>query len=276
MITVGETYQGDAYDVLNEDGDPQTGTTVTVTLTLPDTTTDVAVPEEISPGTYTFSYATSVPGRHEFSVRATGGFLGSTVVELGGDVFNVAPATSGALVGLREAKERLGIEPDVTDDDEQLRRMIVAASQLVERESRVWHRCTVVEEFPPAARLVLSYLPVVSVTTIQQAGADPIDASGFEADAAGILTPLYGVWPWQFPNTNKVTVVYEAGEQVVPEAVQEAVLLTLDDMWSATRGPAALPLSSEESAGYEPSVGYALPPAAEKLLTPWQNPPGIA
>jgi hypothetical protein len=277
VITVGETYLSDAYEVLNSAGDPTTGTLVTVDIVLPDRTVDTATPAEPAPGVYTFAYTTGVAGRHEFSVKATQGFLGSTVVELGGDVFNVeSSATAGGLVGLRDVKERLGIERDIVDDDEQLRRMIVSASQLVEAETRVWHRCTVSELLHPGRVLVLSSLPVVSVTSLAQVGSDPIDATSFQADAAGVLAPLYGVWPWAgWPNSNQVLVTYEAGEEVVPAAVQEAVLVTVDEMWSAQRGPANLPLADDE-ASFEATVGYALPAAAQKMLEPWRALPGIA
>lgn len=284
MITVGETYQSDAYDVLNPavldvDGHPTptTGTTVTIDVVLPDLSLDSATPDETSPGTYVFAYTTTRAGRHEFSVTATAGFLGSTVVELGGDVFNVEPATSGALVGLREAKDRLGIERDIVDDDEEIRAMLVAASQLVEQETRLWHRATVTETFPAGRTPVLSQLPVVSVTSIGQVGSTPVDGSGVEVDPAGVLTPLYGsvVWPWAWPNTNRLTVTYEAGEEVVPVAVRQAVLVTLDEMWSAQRGPAALPLANDDDE-FEASTGYALPAAAQKLLEPWRKLPGIA
>lgn len=285
MITVGETYQSDAYDVLNPavlDGDghpsPQTGTTVTVGVVLPDLSVDTAAVSETTPGTYVFSYTTTRAGRHEFSVRATQGFLGSTVLVLGEDVFNVQPATSGALVGLREAKERLGIERDIVDDDEEIRSKILAASQMVEQATRLWHRATVVETFPSGRAPVLSQLPVVSVTSLEQVGSAPVAGAGVvEVDAAGVMTVLTGsvTWPWSWPNTNRVTVTYEAGEEGVPVAVQEAVLATVEDMWSAQRGPANLPLASEE-AEFEAVTAYALPAAAQKALEPWRKLPGIA
>lgn len=285
MITVGETYQSDAYDVLNPavlDGDgqpsPQTGTTVTVGVVLPDLSVDTAAVSETTPGTYVFTYTTTRAGRHEFSVRATQGFLGSTVLVLGEDVFNVQPAASGALVGLREAKDRLGIERDIVDDDEEIRSKILAASQLVEQETRLWHRVTVVESFRPGRTPVLSQLPVVSVTSLEQVGSTPVAGAGVvEVDEAGVLTPVYGAvaWPWAWPNSNSVTVTYEAGEEVVPVAVQEAVLTTVEEMWSATRGPANLPLASDE-AEFEADTGYALPAAAQKALKPWRKLEGIA
>lgn len=278
MITIGETYLSDEYVVENpETGQPE-NVTVTVTVHLPNGSTDSPTPTNEETGVYSFGYGTVLAGRHPFTVLATGGFLGSTVLVLGEDVFNVDDAsTAAALVGLRETKEHLGIRASVTEHDEELRRVIVTASDLVERETRLWHRATVVEQFSPSRTLVLSSLPVVSVTSIDQQGST-IDPAGFEVSAEGILQPLYTAWPWglAWGNTNRITVTYEAGETFVPTPVREAVLHTVAELWESQQGPAALPLQGGGDEEQAPLRLDAIPPAAMRLLGPWLRVAGFA
>lgn len=278
MITIGETYVSDEYLLENGETGELDDATVTVTITLPNGSTDTPTLQHPAVGVYSFTYPTTLAGRHDFTVTATAGFLGPTVVKLGGDVFHVDDASTAVqLVGLRETKEFLNIPQDKTQDDEELRRKIVAASDLVEDATRLWHRATVVEEFTPARVLVLSSLPVVSVTSVEQSGST-IDAAAFEVSAAGILQPLYTANPWSagWGNTNRVTVTYEAGETAVPPAVREAVLKTVLSLWESQRGASLLPLQGGLTDDQPPPTMDALPPEAERLLERWRKAPAIA
>jgi hypothetical protein len=210
---------------------------------------------------------------------ATGGFLGSTVLEVGSDLFNVDDAsTARPLVGLREAKDYLNIERDDDAEDEELRAAILTASALVEAETRVWRRGTFTETLQPARVICLGNLPVVSLVSITQEGTDVIDPAQYSVPASGIVEAKYlapNPWGW-WPNTNDLVFTYVAGETVIPLPVRQAVLVTVEHLWNEQRGPAALPLQSGEPEEFTPSIQYALPAAAEKLLEPWRKVPAIA
>lgn len=281
MIEVGETYSSVTYEVRDPDGVLADAGSVTYSMTLPTGFVQAAVAlAHDGVGQYSFDYLTAMEGRHAFDVIATGGVLGSMVRKLGGDVFNVDSANTWVqLVGLLEAKEFLGKDPDRSDDDDELRRFIGAASELVENETRLWHRVNVVERLRPTTPLFLSSLPVVSVTAVEQ-GTTVFDVGTYRLDPVGALYPAYGsVYPpWVYtPSVDDVVVTYVAGEQVVPVAVREAVLLTLADAWETQRGPAALPLSDVgDQAEVLPRESWTLPPEALGKLAPWRKGPVIA
>jgi uncharacterized phiE125 gp8 family phage protein len=278
VIELGETFSSSNFLVKDSNG-TLTNATVTVTVRLPDGTTAAPTPNNPSTGTYSFDYTTTIIGRHEYDVSATGGVLGSLVRKIGGDVFHVdSPSTAAQLVGLAEAKAHLNQSASVTTDDEELRRVIATASGLVEAETRLWHRSTVIEEYDPANRLYLRSRPVVSVTSVVQDGTT-LGATTYELTPIGdaLRAAAGGSAPWS--GTGKVTVTYVAGETVVPVPVRDAVLLTVAEIWKSQRGPAGLPLQG--TAGYEdvdaePSIAYSLPYGAQKLLEPWVRGPLMA
>lgn len=270
MITAGETYLSDNYLLKDEDGNPAAAT-VTVLVTLPNDSTDTPTVTSDELGTYAFNYATQIAGRHVFTVQATGGFLGSTVLSLGGDVFHVdEPATTAVqLVGLAETKAYLNI-PESTADDEELRAAIVSASMRVEDETQLWHRRTVTQTLAPAPTLVLASLPVLSVTSVTQGGVTT-DAGLYEVQSGIIASPTGArLWP---AGLGQVTVAYEAGVTAVPAVIREAVLVTVKALWRAQRGASRLPLQGGDEQFAPPA---SLPLEALLLLRPYVQPAGVA
>lgn len=276
-MNLGETYS-DRVDVYDIDENLGNAGTVTVTVVRPDGTTASPTVTPNGTGHYDFDYVTTMVGRHTWYARATGGVLGSLIRDYEPDAFHVDDASTGApLVGLAEVKEFLGKDPDRHDDDEELRRFIRAASAAVEGETRLWHRATVVERLAPARTLLLASQPVSSVTSVVQ-GATTYAASTYRLTPQGYLTGAYGqTEPWSYGSgAADVVVTYVAGETIVPQAVREAVMLTVQDAWETQRGP-ALPLASGgDFAPVVPRPTWTLPPEAEGKLRPWLRPPGVA
>lgn len=273
MYDIGDPYPL-TITTKDADGDPADADSVSVVFTLPDQTT--AGPFALarrSLGVYEYDYVTTVEGLYSWHVTV----VGADVLGAQTDVFNVdGPASSFPLLGLDEAKAHLNIAATVHDDDEELRRMIVSASALVEAETRLWRRRTVAQELDPRPRLYLTSRPVISVTSVVQDGAT---LTGYELSPIGdvLRATAAGARPWS--GTGKVTVTYEAGETIVPPPVREAVLLTIAEIWKSQRGPVRSPLrggSGYEDPDAEPSIAYALPYGAQKLIEPWARGPLMA
>lgn len=275
---------GDPYPLtirtLDEDRNPADVDSVTVVFTLPNQT--MAGPFALarrSLGVYEYDYVTTAVGLHSWRVTVVGGDASGAQF----DVFHVdGPASVFPLVGLEVAKAHLNIPSDRYDDDEELRRMVASASGLVEQATRLWHRATVVERLPAAGRaLFLSSLPVVAITSVVQ-GATTLAASGYRVDPFGALVAASGtrVVPWQSSGLyDDVVVTYEAGETVVPGAVREAVLDTVEAIWMSQRGPVRSPLRG--GSGYEdedavPDPDDPLPYGARKKLERWAKGPVVA
>lgn len=276
-MRVGETFN-DRFKVYDTTGALATADSTTITVTLPDGTTSNPTASEASTGVYDWSYTLTVAGRHEYVRRVV---LGGVTRDSPPDVINVDDATTWApLVDLAEARRFLNFDdPDDTSDDEELRRFIVAASGLVEDETRLWHRTTVVERVPAARSLFLSYEPVVSVTSVVQ-DSTTFPASGYVLSPGGaVVAATTGATPaWMLTTSaSPVVVTYVAGETLVPPKVQEAVLETLKNHWESQRGAAGVPLfGGGEEQQLPPTASLGLPPRAQSLLARWLKTSGIA
>jgi hypothetical protein len=223
------------------------------------------------PGSYAIDHPAPVAGRYVGQWIATGNNAGSDL-----QVFNVDDVVSFApIVGLDEVKDHLGIDQTSMVSDEELWRMAAAASQRVEAETRLWHRETVTQTLNPRYRLVLTKLPVVSITSITQAG-NTTPATSYELGRAGRIRPLpYGSFPWP-AELGLITVVYEAGETVVPSAVRDAVLVTVKGIFRSQRGPSRLGRTGGSLEETLAPLPYVLPPGALELLKPYLRGPQVA
>lgn len=221
-------------------------------------------------GSYQIDHPAPVAGRYVGKWVATGNNAGTDV-----QVFNVDDVVSFAsLVGLDELKDYLNIDQTRMGSDEELWRMAAAASQRVEAETRLWHQETVTEDLNPAYPLVASKLPVRSITSITQAGVTT-SSSRYELGRGGLIRPLpYGscLWP---QSLGLVTVVYEAGETVVPSAVRDAVLVTVKSLWRSQRGASRLPSQGAQEDTLSP-LPWVLPFGALELLKPYLRAPAVA
>jgi uncharacterized phiE125 gp8 family phage protein len=264
VIEVGETYSSVTYEIRDPDGVLADAGAVTYVMTLPSGFTQApAALTHDATGQYSFDYLTAMEGTHRFSVSATGGVLGALVRTLGGDVFEVeSNATAVQLVSMIEVKDHLNIDQDDASDDEELRRVAVSASKRVEDATQLWHLTTVVEVLPPSSTLVLSRLPVGSVTSVVQDGVTT-DAASYELVSGTLLQASTGygsLWP---ASRGQVTVTYEAGASAVPSVIRDAVLATVKHVWRSQRGATT-------------SLTYALPLDALQLLQPYLRASGVA
>jgi hypothetical protein len=250
-------------EVLDVDGNLANAGTAVVTVTLPDGT--AATPTVFNPttGRYEADYATTQAGRHVARWAFTGANFGAEP-----EIFNVAPAEIGDLVGLDEVKRKLNITGTTHDDD--LRHYIGVASQVAEDKCGAIARRTVVETYSGGrAQLALRQHPVVSVTSITQGGT-PLAATAYElADAgAGVLAATSGVL-----GSATLTVTYVVGRPVIPGPILEGVLELVRHLWATRRGPAAPnrlgPLDDPTPDPLTASGAYLLPWRVEQLWAPY-------
>jgi hypothetical protein len=282
-MRVGETFRS-RVEVFDSVGAPASADSVTVTITRPNgagTTGPTSGPTETAPGSgvYDWSYLLAEVGTHRYSTRVS---LGGVIRDVPPDVIEVDDAFTWApLVSLARVKTHLNIDEDDTSSDDELRETIAAASAEVERASQLWHVGTVVEVLPAARAVFLSYGPIRSVTSVAQGGVT-ITGASWRVNATAQLLPAAGSsWiPWSVGPAyyDDLTVTYEAGTDVVPQQVREAVLLTVEDWWGTQRGAAGLPLEGEgtEAETLPPSPEGPLPWAAQRKLGDYARTVAIA
>jgi hypothetical protein len=266
VITVGETYLSENFLLEDEDGNPAAAT-VSVLITLPNQSTDTPTVTSTELGTYAFNYTTQMPGPHRFMVSATGGFLGSDVLELGSDVFDVLADDVAGIVGLQETREHLRISPS-DDDDETLRAFILTASDLCEAYTgRIWRRTAVDDEAHDGGGryLQLRKRPVLEVSAASENGA---------AVASYTLNPRLGRLyrgsatedaQW-LPGRQIVTVSYVAGppDGLVPSSLRHGVLECVRHLWESRRGGSGLPRQGQADE-WVPILGYSVPRRVAEL-----------
>lgn len=279
-----------------DSGAPRDGDNVTLTVLLPDGTPSdqslLIVHDDV--GKYHADFPTTVPGRH--IVRWHSDPDTPAALE---DVFNVSGQWSRALIGVAEAKAHMQKSSAVTVDDDEVRRMIVAVTPLVElkcgpiaadlADRDEWHD-------GGAQTIALLYRPVLSVTSVTEAyganvvhtlgeqildGSGAVDAFGYSIDKdSGILTRRVSgmVGPFAAGRRN-VHVLYKAGRAVVPENIQTAVQIVVAHLWETQRGKTG---GRGQSANSEliqvPGIGYLVPRRAIELLEadPYAGNYGIA
>lgn len=261
-------------------GDPVDGGTVTVTITLPDSTT--AGPITVTPtgtGVYQYDYPTVQAGRHVAHWVATSPNPGADV-----DVFDVRPADLPYIVSLEDVKAQLNITSD--RDDEELRSYIEAATEVVERhvgmaivprtvtEVHYAHRQTgqgdvdwvYVEQSNRAnpRRLALNAFPVLSLISVATLdGSMTWDPDSLHVDAAGVVSVLSG--PSLFGD---IQTVHRAGMTVTPAHYGLAARIIIQHLWETKRGAArgAVRAGGMGDTLPVPGLGYAIPNRALELL----------
>lgn len=260
-----------SVNVRDSSGALADATTVTLTVTLPDGTADeVGTITSTTPGVYEYDYLTTQVGRHVVRWVATG--VNASVFV---DVFNVEAADPGFLVGLSEVKEHLGRTD--TDDDEELRRVLAAATGVVEGLIGPVARRTVTEtHYGASTPLVLRYAPVLSVTSMSDTyGSTYVSTDWDLHSASGLLRTAYGgsFSRW----SGDVTVTYVVGRSEVPPAVRLATLELVRHMWeSQSGGGGDRPDYPGQEFDQAPSAGYLVPNRVAELLRPYLLGPVVA
>lgn len=263
MTIVGETYT-DLVTIRDADG-VLGSATVTGSVTLPDGTSAAPTIGNPQVGQYPIDYLTSQVGRHEMTISATGGVLGTIVRKLY-RVFYVDPVNVPWLISLREAKDYLNIPQDRTQHDEELGHFIAVASEFVEARTQAWHASTVTERhnFPQIGGenvILLRKGPVTSVTSVTEAG--NVTAAGHYG------VNLVGNYIWRKSGwwSDAVDVTYSVGSAVMPERARHGVLVVLKHLWTTQRG--TLALGGRQTGGedlYDPRSGYSFPRAVAEML----------
>lgn len=238
---------------------------VTLTIGLPDGTSATPAVTNPSVGRYQCDYQPPQPGRYTARWVASG--LNSSAYV---DEFDVRPADPGYILSLSTAKAALNMSSSSTADDEELRSLIEAVTRVIEDyRGEVIARRTVTEKITPSSwrRLLLSYVPVISVTSVTRAVdgftwsptdltiADP--AVGY-VDAALTAPAFYG----------ELTVTYVAGQAIVPANYTEAAKIIVQHLWQTQRMPnLGPPTPFSEGTTLTPSgLGFAVPNRAVELL----------
>ncbi len=218
MIDLGDTVTL-AADCRDAAGVLANATTVALTITLPDGTTVTPAPTNppATAGRYTHPYVTAQSGRH----TARWVFTGGVPSQAWTDVFDVAPTSPVALVGLDRMKSRLKIPLTTTTHDEDLRSLIASVTDVIEDIVGVVVRRSFTETYSGRGEraILLRRRPVVSVTSVTENGV-LVEPSGYSVAPAGVLTraTAYSAGRWT-SGVDNVTVTYVAGRAAPPASV---------------------------------------------------------
>lgn len=256
--------------IFDDTGTAADATTVTVTITLPDGTTSSPSVTHAGTGHYTASYTVTQAGLHDVDWVATG-----TNASAYSTSFEVRAATE-ALIPLADAKARLSINTDTSDD--LLRTYIDAVGAAVESYTgRTFRRQTFTEVYDggyPAISLL--HLPVISVSSVSESGT-ALGVTDYTINGLrGVLwRGASSYYPGRFaPGIQNISVTYVAGYVDIPDDVMHAAKQMLSHLWETQRGSMGLnrgPTSDD----YIGVAGYSFPRRVVELLNPYVV-PGIA
>jgi hypothetical protein len=256
--------------VTDADGNPADAGAVTLTVTLPDGTTDVTGPiSSTTTGVYDHNYPTVQAGVHQVRWVATG--LNASAFT---DTFTVDESAGGNFISLTEVKLHMNKDVAKTTDDAELAGFISSACQMIEDRvgpvaprsatQTVWGH-----HHAYRRQLLLDLHPVVDVTAVTVDGvtvpeADPVAGTdGWVLDAGPGVLAHTRHWPW-----GRVEVTYRAGRTPLPGNIRLAGLELAAHLWQS---------SQLNSSGGRPSlsgtdelalrnVGFALPYRVRELL----------
>ncbi|WP_405149439.1 hypothetical protein OG589_14525 [Sphaerisporangium sp. NBC_01403] len=228
-----------SIQIRNAAGQPEDATSVSVTITLPDGTSETHGPIPSSgAGAYDYDYPTMQAGWHGVRWLATG--LNASAFT---DSFDVAPAAGAAFISVGDARQHL--RKDV--DDEQLRWYVATACQMItDRMGVVSPTVVVAERRAHRGTVVLPTRPVIAITSVQRLpGLEVVPADDAATSARG--------WTLESPEgllsvsgSSLVRVTYLAGRNPLPPNFRMAALELVAHLW---RG------SQHNQAGGRPPLG---------------------
>ena len=242
--------------------------TLTLTLARPDGTQQAyPAPAHDSTGQYHQDLpATDLTqtGHYAWAWTATGSAPG--VVAGTFDVFDPFEVT---VLSLADGKDMLNIPQATVTYDAEIAGWIASIQTSLERYTGGPVITRPVTERAEATAgytaLCLRQRPVVAVTSVTPDTGAALSLGDLKIDVnAGVIRralnlPFYAAGPW-------FTVVYTAGwGTAVPAAFNAFARIVLDHMWATQRGPASLPMGSEETVAV-PGFGFAIPHRAAELL----------
>lgn len=262
MIDLGQTYPA-ILTVTDDDGNPANPDTATLAITLPDGTVvhpTVTLPPVVK-GTVRDDYPTVQAGLHKAAWQTTNPAVAAV------DYFSVREFIS--IISLAEAISHLNITRTTTALIAELRRFMMAATELVESKvgTIVRRQFTErVDEGPDA--LLVSCKPLLSVVSVASTwpggpvwDAAVLGGSDLEAGIIRQQPPYFHFYqgPWD------VTVV--AGRAVVAERWDHAAKEQLRHLWSTQRGAQApAVLQGEEVFTSSTGWSFSVPRRVLELL----------
>jgi hypothetical protein len=247
-------------------------TAVALTVTLPDGTTDTPAVSNPTTGTYQVDYSPTMPGRHVARWVATGTNASSYV-----DMFDVRSPDPGYVVSIADVKAHLGRAATAAADDEELRRMVEAATAIVEwKVGPVVARAHTDLVIGGGCEVLLPHRPIISLTSTAAAwsGGVPDAVADLDFDAeSGRVWRSDGA-----PIQPRQRFTYRAGRAVVPANITTAALIIVAHLWETQRSGASGPsrIIGAEDVTAVPSLGFAIPNRALEMLAPDARAPFLA
>lgn len=267
MIDLGQVYEA-TLSVTDASGAPANPSAATLTITLPDGTTvtpAVTLPPAVT-GLLAVDYPTVQAGLHK-AAWVTSGPATAAV-----DYFSVRQYVS--IISLAEAKEHLNKKLGASAADGELRRFMMAATEVIESKAGTCVMRPITGEFIPGDWRRLIRLPsapvptaasVTSVASLRAGGPSWLPADLIVNPRAGTCQTAdrRGFWggPWQWSGT--------AGRPVVPERLEHAVKEQLRHLWETQRG-AQPPHLLQGDEAFTTSAGwtFSVPRRVLELLEP--------
>jgi hypothetical protein len=253
---------------------------VTCTIYLPDGTTSAGSVTNPSTGLYNVDFSPTQVGRHAIKWLATG-----TNASAYSDEFIVRDFTELGIVGLAEVKSHLSIPSTLTTEDEELRRVIDAASDLAEGYvGQILGRRTFTDElYDGGTEFIRIRSPkAISISSVYENG-DLVSSNAYSLDYTGqrlyrigsgtlYATNSYGYWTGGF---NNIKITYVAGYVNPPMAAKQGVLEIIRHLWTTQRGAMSVMGRSQSGDEMYSTPTYSLPRRAMELLDPVSF-PGLA
>lgn len=268
--TVGSTVPL-GIDIKDPSGNLVDGGTVTITVTRPDGSLDGPNTITSSPtGIYGYDFVANQAGRHTTTWTVTGQNAGVFT-----DSFNVDQAVWTGLVGLQEARDELNQVADA--DDEELRNVILAATDMIEGYTRRrFLPRTVTSTFNGWDISDSIQLPdgTQSVSTVSELGNTLTFGSWVFDQSTAKVYKMWGLYTsglWQY-GVGNITVTYTIGSNTIPSDVRYAALALIDHLWAPQRGGVGVggPVT-------EPSEGqpYLMPLLVREILDRYRRKVGM-
>lgn len=242
--------------VTDLDGNPANPSTVTLTVVNPDGTTSTPAVANPAIGTFRADLTPTQFGRHAVTFRGTGSNATTQ-----SDVFEVRDPAYLPLISLAEAKEHLNIPATTTTSDEELRRFLDVATEMVENHcGQIFRRQTVITTRPGGKSFYILDRPVLSVSSVVVNGTtlDPLNYK--IALDAGVLQLLVGsgIYP------DSVVITYVAGYANPPEIARHATRVLVAHLWETQRGRAGG--INRKGDDFAPGSTFTMPNRVAELL----------
>jgi hypothetical protein len=252
-------------------GSPVNPSTATLTITLPDQTTQTPA-ITLPPATtgllvYNFASSASLPGLYKFAWATTGPVVNKT------DYVSFRSFVSA--ISLQDARDRLGLK--TTANDEKLRTYMAAATREVEKITgtlvpRVFTDDWIPGTYRDVLRVphgpILNASAVTSLASVYPFGPSWSGSQLIVNPYPGIirLSGLIPFWygPWK--------ATYTAGVTEIPEPVAEGIKEVVFDLWSSQRGMRTDITEAAAADTLQVPPYYRLPPRALEFIKGYELP----